>query len=292
MPLTLPNTTLNLSTVDQLKAVYDYSVAELALVYPPSPFTNGLLRQSDQGITKAIHDVISANLVSVGCSTLPSFSIPDYDNDNLVKVLIDQLNYSIAACNLGGDGGESTSLLLIPTGAVESADGEFQRFVWDGETLNLDNQGAWEANLPAEDRGDAYSIQMKMPVMVSDDPLVTVRIGDAPSYMATIDNSDGNRVIFEAVYVADNLAAELRLYGLSVLEGEHTYTTGVVAPAPAAGTVITLDVTQTTAVMSWGNESYPLVITSGALPSQSDVLAYSVGFEPPLPLSIKVSVTS
>lgn len=128
--------------------------------------------------------------------------------------------------------------------------------------------------------------------MVSDDAFVTVKIGDAPSYMATIDGSDGNQVVFEAVYDADNLAAELRLYDMSVLGGETTYTTNVTAPAPAAGTVITLDVTQTTAVMSWGNESYPLVITSGALPPQSDVLAHSDGFEPPLPLSIKVSVTS
>lgn len=183
----------------------------------------------------------------------------------------------------------SGGLLLVPTGATESVDGEFQRFVWDGETLNSYNQGTWEANLPAEDRGAAYSIQMKMPVMVSDDPLVTVRVGDAPSYMASIDNSDGNRVIFDVVYVADNSATELRLYVRSVLGGECTYTNPIVAPAPAADTVITLDVTQTTAVMSWGNESYPLVITSGALPSQSDVLAYSVSFEPPLPLSIKVS---
>ena len=182
-------------------------------------------------------------------------------------------------------------LLLVPTGADETADGEYQRFEWDGETLNSDNQGVWEANLPAEDRGAAYRIQMKMPVMVSDDPFVTVKIGDAPSYMATIDGSDGNQVVFEAVYDVDNLAAELRLYGMSVLEGEQTYTTNVIAPAPAAGTVITLDVTQTTAVMSWGNESYPLVITSGALPSPSDVFAYSVGFEPPLPLSIKVALT-
>ena len=292
MPLTLPNTTLNLSTVDQLKAVYEYVVAELGLAEAPNPFTNGLLRQSDQDIAKLIHEVISANLVSVGCSVLPSFSIPDYDNDTLVKVLIDQLNYSIAASNLGGDGGESTSLLLGSTGAIETADGEYQRFVWDGETLNLDNQGVWEANLPAEDRGAAYRIKMKMPVMVADDPFAIVKIGAAPSYMATIDGSDGNQVVLEVLYVANNLATELCLYAQSILGGDYTFTDSLIIPAPVAGTVITLEVTQSTAVMSWGNESYPLVITSGALPSPSDVLAYSAGFEPPLPLSIKVSVTS
>lgn len=150
MPLTLPNTTLNLSTVDQLKAVYEYVVEELALVSPPSPFTSGLLRQSDEDIAKAIHDVISATLVSAGCNSLPPFSISDSDNDRLIPALINGLNLNIAACNLGGG---SSGLRLIPNGATESVDGEFQRFVWDGETLNLNNQGEWEATLPAEDRG-------------------------------------------------------------------------------------------------------------------------------------------
>lgn len=100
MPLVLPNTTLNLSTVDQLKAVYDYSVAELALVSPPSPFTNGLLRQSDQDIAKTIHDVISVDLVSEAYDPLPSFSISDYNNSTEVSTLVDQLNASI----LNGNG--------------------------------------------------------------------------------------------------------------------------------------------------------------------------------------------
>ena len=96
MPLTLPNTTLNLSTVDQLKAVYEYVVAELSLVDPPNPFTNGLLRQSDQDIAKLIHEVISLDLTSAAYDPLPPFTISDHNNDTLVSKLVEQVNASIA----------------------------------------------------------------------------------------------------------------------------------------------------------------------------------------------------
>lgn len=96
MPLTLPNTTLNLSTVDQLKAIYEYVVAELNLVDPPNPFTNGLLRQSDENIAKLIHDVISLDLASEAYDPLPPFTIPDYNNGKLVNKLVEQVNASIA----------------------------------------------------------------------------------------------------------------------------------------------------------------------------------------------------
>lgn len=96
MPLTLPNTTLNLSTVDQLKAVYEYVVAQLGLVDPPNPFTNGLLRQSDQDIAKLIHEVISLDLTSEVYDPLPPFTISDYNNDTLVNKLVEQVNASVA----------------------------------------------------------------------------------------------------------------------------------------------------------------------------------------------------
>lgn len=96
MPLTLPNTTLNLSTVDQLKAVYEYVVASLNLVDPPNPFTNGLLRQSDQDIAKLIHEVISLDLTSKAYDPLPPFTIADYNNGTLVSKLVEQVNASIA----------------------------------------------------------------------------------------------------------------------------------------------------------------------------------------------------
>lgn len=97
MPLTLPNTTLNLSTVDQLKAVYEYVVAELILVDPPNPFTNGLLRQSDQDIAKLIHEVISLDMTSEDYDPLPPFTISDYNNGTLVNKLVEQVNASVAA---------------------------------------------------------------------------------------------------------------------------------------------------------------------------------------------------
>lgn len=96
MPLTLPNSTLNLSTVDQLRAVYEYVVDEINLVDPPNPFTNSLLRQSDENIAKLIHDVISLDLTSEGYDPLPSFTISDHNNGTLVGKLVEQVNASIA----------------------------------------------------------------------------------------------------------------------------------------------------------------------------------------------------
>lgn len=182
-----------------------------------------------------------------------------------------------------------TGLLLVPNGADESADGEFQRFVWDGEHVFSLPSNDWSAKLATEDRADAYSIKMKMPTIVDDMPLIAIYVGDVASYAAITDGSDGNRVTLEAVYVADNSATELRLYAQSFLGGEYAFTDTLIIPAPAAGTVITLEVTQSSAVMSWGSESYPLAITSGLLPALSDVLVYSTSTDVPLPLSIKVA---
>ena len=291
MPLTLPNTTLNLSTVDQLKAVYEYVVAELSLVDPPNPFTNGLLRQSDQDIAKLIYEVISANLVSVGCSTLPSFSIPDYDNDTLVKVLIDQLNYSIAACNLGGDGGESTSLLLIPTGAIESADGEYQRFVYDGEhayevapeTLYL----IWHAELPAQHRQSEYQIALKMPEL-TDDQAVNVFITEADISLAALLVRDFS---YFALELRSNDGSTALLLNIA---DDQPNSSNVSFSQPAAGSVITLTLTTSSLDYAYDGGTGSIAIPAGFFANPPNIWAYSGAMDAAdvKPLSIKVSVTS
>ena len=278
MPLTLQNTTLNLSTVDQLKAVYEYVVAELSLVDPPDPFTNGLLRQSDQDIAKLIHEVISANLVSVGCSTLPSFSIPDYDNDALVKVLIDQLNYSIAACNLGGDGGESTSLLLIPTGAIESVDGEFQRFVYDGtNTFDFELGGRsyqipiWYADLPLANRQSEYQISLKMPDLVE--------FGSARLYLV---DADFDLDVFLSPSSLNHLLLELRPEdGSTQLTvnafGNSEFSSTIGFTQPAAGSVISLTLNTTEINYAWDGGSGTLPIPDGFFSNPPNVVVFSSG---------------
>ena len=294
MPLTLQNTTLNLSTVDQLKAVYEYVVAELSLVDPPDPFTNGLLRQSDQDIAKLIHEVISANLVSVGCSTLPSFSIPDYDNDALVKVLIDQLNYSIAACNLGGDGGESTSLLLIPTGAIETADGEFQRFVPNA----TDPLGypAYYAELDVADWQESpISVQFKWPdLTVVYDALV---IFFCSSNCNSIENPVGDETdsIFAVLQFFRTEVGEQEPYNLGVFD---FYKFGVeptsepLTLTPIAGDIATLTFTRTQMTLAVGGETQAYAIPAGIFTGVPLLNVIAKVKSAVLPLSIKVSVTS
>ena len=298
MPLTLPNTTLNLSTVDQLKAVYEYVVAELGLAEAPNPFTNGLLRQSDQDIAKLIHEVISANLVSVGCSTLPSFSIPDYDNDALVNVLIDQLNYSIAACNLGGDGGESTGLLLIPTGAIETADGEFQRFVPNA----TDPLGypAYYAELDAADWQESpISVQFKWPALtvVNDALLIFFISGNYDS----IANSVGGET--DSIYAALQLACtepegggQGEPYAVANFDfykfGVEPPTSESVTLTPSAGDIATLTFTRTQMTLTVGGETQAYAIPAGIFTGVPLLNVAAKVESAVLPLSIKVSVTS
>ena len=291
MPLTLTNTTLNLSTVDQLKVVYDYSVAELAIVSPSSPFTNGLLRQSDQGITKAIHDVISANLVSVGCNALPSFSIQDYDNDTLVKVLIDQLNYSIAACNLGGG---STSLLLIPTGATESADGDFQRFTSNG--ANPLGYPAYYAELDVSDWQESpISVQFKWPdLTVVDNALV---IFFSSGNYDSIENSVGDET--DSIYASLQLArtsGELGYLGDPYnIANFDFYKFGVEPPTsepvtltPSAGDIATLNFTRTQMTLTVGSETQTYAIPVGTFDGYFGFNVAAKVESAVLPLSIMV----
>ena len=296
MPLTLQNTTLNLSTVDQLKAVYEYVVAELSLVDPPDPFTNGLLRQSDQDIAKLIHEVISANLVSVGCSTLPSFSTPDYDNDTLVKVLIGQLNYSIAACNLGGDGGESTSLLLIPTGTIESADGEYQRFVPNA----TDPLGypAYYAELDVSDWQESpISVQFKWPdLTVVYDTLVIFFSG---GNFNSIENPVGNET--DSIYAALQIArtdggGQVEPYNYGVFDfykfGVEPPTSEPLTLTPSAGDIATLTFTRTQITLTVGGETQTYAIPVGIFTGVPLLNVAAKVRSAVLPLSIKVSVTS
>ena len=295
MPLTLPNTTLNLSTVDQLKAVYEYVVAELGLAEAPNPFTNGLLHQSDQEITKAIHDVISANLVSVGCSTLPSFSIPDYGNDTLVKVLIDQLNYSIADCNLGGDGG-STSLLLIPTGAVESTDGEYQRFVPDAtEPLGYP---AYYAELDVSDWQESpISVQFKWPALtVVDDALVIFFSGGNYN---SIENLVGDET--DSIYASLQLArtsggGQGDPYNIANFDfykfGVEPPTSEPVTLTPSAGDIATLNFTRTQMTLTVDGETQNYAIPADVFAGVSSLNVAAKVESVVLQISIKVSVTS
>lgn len=287
MPLTLQNTTLNLSTVDQLKAVYEYVVAELSLVDPPDPFTNGLLRQSDQDIAKLIHEVISANLVSVGCSTLPSFSIPDYDNDALVKVLIDQLNYSIAASNLGGDGGESTSLLLGSTGAIETADGDYQRFAYDGVLVIEYAPDAffpiWCAELSLQDRQSECQIALKMPEL-SGDQAVDLLITDADISLAGLLEHDFN-------YFALELRANDGSTGLLLnIADDQANSTSNGFLQPAAGSVITLTLTTSSLDYVYDGGTGSIDIPAGFFANPPNIWAYSGAMDAAdvMPLSIKV----
>ena len=290
MPLTLPNTTLNLSTVDQLKTVYEYVVAELSLVDPPNPFTNGLLRQSDQDIAKLIHDVISANLVSVGCSTLPSFSIQDYDNDTLVKVLIDQLNYSITACNLGdgeGDEGGSTGLLLIPTGAVESADGEYQRFAYDGASTMIGSP-SYVAELDPSDWQPNPTIKFKLPSLTQAGQSVALYLFNGDFANLSVETFTVNNLIITADLNGDAGAYQLAVDHLS---GRAGIGTTVIDPVPAAGTEITISIiSRSSMLISFGSENIPVTLPTGFLATTLNIVLMSRASDTAVPpLSIQVT---
>lgn len=180
-------------------------------------------------------------------------------------------------------------LLLVPTGADESADGEFQRFVWDGEHVIFGVQNGYLVDLAESDRTDTYTIQFKMPSIEDSINRISICVGDVASFTGEV---DGNLLLLDAYYSGDDASALLNLYTQSVVDGDTpNYTPYLtIVPAPAAGTVITLEVAQSDVVLSFGSESNPVTLPEGFLPSLSGVSAYSGSqTNAVLPLSIKVA---
>ncbi len=187
-------------------------------------------------------------------------------------------------------------LMLVPTGAIESLDGDYQRFVYDGvNTTDVVFEGTtyqfpiWYADLPLANRQSEYQISLKMPTLAEsqNSDLLIGNIAAADLF----DKSGLNYFGLElrGVGRSGNSPAELIVNIASDPEGSQGLT---LDPPPAANSTITLSLTTTALDCVWegGSSSIPLPV--GSFTTAPNVLASSraapTQFGNVMPLSIKV----
>ena len=189
---------------------------------------------------------------------------------------------------------ESGGLRFVPTGAVESVDGEYQRFTYDGAyTFSIMEEGVtyqipvWHADLPEPaGRGRVFQIAVRLPQ------------GAVDLYIANANFSD---VFFAETRPFNRIALELRsedMQGVpSSLIGviDHATPANSVStsldPMPA-GSLIVLNVSDVSIdyVSPVGNGSLP--IPANFFSNAPNVIAYAFGesTENVAVLSVKISV--
>ena len=169
-------------------------------------------------------------------------------------------------------------LLLVPTGAVESADGEFQRFAYDGtNTFDFELQGSsyqipiWYADLPLANRQSEYQISLKMP------DLGLIR--SANLYLV---DADFDLDFFLSPSSLNYLSLELRPQDGSttlILSafGNFELSNSIGFTQPAAGSVISLTLNSTSIDYAWDGGSGTLPIPAGFFANPPNVLVFSSG---------------
>lgn len=262
MSVSLQNTTLNLSSIDQLREIVSQTNTILATSI--NPFTIENLNKSDWWQYANALGLISQALVGEGYEALTDFSVAEINNNTLPITLIEKINASLSS-------GGSTVLLLMPNGATESVDGEYQRF----EPIDP-IAGTWIAQLAMEDWQDALVVQFKAPALTTADQELSIYFiyGD----MTVIDN----RL---------NMSITNGSISFGVFGGiSTTYS----AAQPASDTVITLTITASAATIEYGEVSETIDTSTDYLAVPFNCAVSSVGFggDAVLPLSIKVQPLS
>ena len=169
-------------------------------------------------------------------------------------------------------------LLLVPTGATESADGDYQRFAYDGtNTIDFELQGRsyqipiWYADLPLANRQSEYQISLKMPDLVE--------YGSANLYLVDADfdldfflsPSSLNHLLLELRPEDGSTQLSLSVYGNSELSSSIVFT------QPAAGSVISLTLSTTNVDYAWDGGSGTLSIPDGFFYNPPNVVVFSSG---------------
>ena len=210
-----------------------------------------------------------ASLSDAGAA-LPTDQLVIYRNGTPMRTTVAQLGLAPTP--------PSVDLLLIPAGATESADGEFQRFAYDGtNTIDFEPQGGsyqipiWYADLPLANRQSEYQISLKMPDLVE--------YGSANLYLVDADfdldfflNPSGlNHLLLQLRPEDGSTQLSLSVYGNSELSSSIGFT------QPAAGSVISLTLSTTNVDYAWDGGSGTLPIPAGFFANPPNVVVFSSG---------------
>ena len=201
----------------------------------------------------------------------------------------------VASVVVGGGGEEPTptQLMLIPTGATESVDGEFQRFAPDA----TDPLGypAYYAELDAADWQESpISVQFKWPdlTVVYDALLIFFSSGNYNS----IENSVGDET--DSIYALLQLSrtdddGQGEPYNFANFDfykfGVEPPTSESVTLTPIAGDIATLDFTRTQMTLTVGGETQAYAIPAGIFTGVPLLNVVAKVESAALPLSIKVA---
>lgn len=275
MPISVANTTLSLSQIDQLREIVLQTNAILGTTIDPFSLQN--LNKSEWWQYEFSRQILSQTLVSEGYSPLPEFTISDLNNGQLPIVLINYINASLL--------GSGTAGLLIPFGASETADGIFQRFITDG--TNPLGYPAYYAELNESSYAEAFVIDFKWPNLSSVGNAVVVFFS-TDEYLQ-IENSSGDEA--DPVYSVLQMAFSPDSAFTAGFSTSKFGTEPVEVPLsinPVVGEVVTLEVSKTSMMLTANGSSQIYSIPEGTFNGFTllNVAVKVEGSEPPL--SIKV----
>ena len=190
---------------------------------------------------------------------------------------------------------DDSGLLLVPTGATESTDGEYQRFVSDAtEPLGYP---AYKAELDADDwQADQISVQFKWPALtvVNDALVIFFSSGNYDS----IENPVGDET--DSIYASLQLArteggGQGEPYNIANFDvykfGVEPPTSEPVTLTPIAGDIATLTFTRTQMTLTVDGQTQTYAIPAGAFTGVSLLNVIAKVESAVLPLSIKVTLT-
>lgn len=182
-------------------------------------------------------------------------------------------------------------LLLVPTGANESLDGDYQRFAHDGVSAIEVAQGVffsvWHAELESTARQAEYQVKVKMPVIDTASQEATVSFAAASITESGFFALSGvNTVGLGFLKYQSSVGCRLR-----VLQGTTVLSSVEITPTPIAGDEITLTLNADSVDYVHGANTGSLPVPNGFFSATPNVLAVSGNINPALivPLSIKVA---
>lgn len=196
----------------------------------------------------------------------------------------------VASVVVGSEEPTPTQLMLIPTGAIESVDGEYQRFV--GDATDPLGHPAYYADLaPANWQAGAIEVQFKWPDLTVADEALTIWFSGG-DYQATV-NGFGQGVIhntyFQCFSVADGEGILLNSFLGAQKDDESSVSTGTFGFSPAAGDIATLTFTRAALTLSVGGNTATLPHIAGMFAEVPLINVLARVDSVTMPLSIKVA---
>ena len=178
-------------------------------------------------------------------------------------------------------------LLLVPTGAVESIDGEYQRFTYDGASTMIGSP-SYVAELDPSDWQPNPTIKFKLPSLTQAGQSVALYL-----FNGDVADLSGETFTVNNLIITADLNGDAGAYQLTVdhLSGRASIDTTAIDPVPAAGTEITISIiSRSSMLISFGSENIPVTLPTDFLATTLNIVLMSRASDTAVPpLSIQVT---